>query len=403
MSIRKIYLKVMLWTIAILAAMAVFLILFVADRVSDALGVVIASGITLGVLSGMGFVFAIIAEKPWGRKAGLLGMGAVPLSLLCILGGIWFTMISGYRFGGGNTQEWILTGILTFLFLIPAMGFLLGMNVPRGKIVGAAGAVMCGLIFTMVLLNIWEPNRSYDGFDFGDMAMGMIWFSFPILGALIGAGVDKRPWRYLGVVLGLAGIVLYGFVLSKTYSNRDMNLPTLMFCLSFVIAHANVLSLYPLKKIQRVIPIVTFILGGIACGYTYYRVYVWPSSWGKSYTSESENLMLVGASCLAFCGTAASLLLAAINKKTERPKAVYTQVQKMLIACPCCGEKQDLTPGAGRCVKCKLIINTAFEEPKCESCGYSMLMLQSDKCPECGTPAPWANVAPAVPAGLTQG
>jgi hypothetical protein len=221
------------------------------------------------------------------------------------------------------------------------------------------------------------------------MALGVFYYSFPILGALAGAGVDKRPWRYLGVALGVGGIVAFSFQLADGQRIKVWNIPTLLFSLSFVIAHANVLTLYPLKKIQRVVPVLSFILGGFACGLAYYL------SETSRYLSNSirgddiERLLLMCLSILTFCGTAATLLLAAVNKKAERPKVVYTPVQKMQVVCPCCGEKQELAPGEGRCVKCRLVIKTAYEEPKCETCGYSLLMLGSDKCPECGTVAPW--------------
>jgi hypothetical protein len=47
-----------------------------------------------------------------------------------------------------------------------------------------------------------------------------------------------------------------------------------------------------------------------------------------------------------------------------------------------------------------VLIQIQVEEPKCATCGYSLLMLQSRVCPECGTPIPASPPAP-VPAAQT--
>jgi len=41
-----------------------------------------------------------------------------------------------------------------------------------------------------------------------------------------------------------------------------------------------------------------------------------------------------------------------------------------------------------QCEACHVVIKVNVEEPKCATCGYSLLMLQSGICPECGTPVP---------------
>ena len=37
-------------------------------------------------------------------------------------------------------------------------------------------------------------------------------------------------------------------------------------------------------------------------------------------------------------------------------------------------------------VRCGLKFHIRLEEPRCPKCDYLLFMLQSDRCPECGTP-----------------
>ena len=384
----------MLWLLLLLAGLAVMMILFGGfNRIDDVVGVIIATGITLGVTMGLGYLCVVLADKPWGRYAGWLGLGGLMTTMVFILTGVWAGMIRLSM--GRGVERLLITGVLVFLFSIPGICFLLGMNYPRGKRVGVAGVILSGISLGLCLMSLWNNGNSSN--NYGDFAAGFMGFSIPILGSLVGAGVDRRPWRYLGVAMGVVGIGFFGNELFKDYLYRDNHLAVLMFCLSMVMALANVLMLYPLKGGEKFVPAITFISGGLACGLSYYLYRSNAYEWSMGTKFQMRESILYCSSILAICGTAGTLLLAAFNKKTERPKVVYTPVQKMQIVCPCCGEKQELTPGDGRCVKCKLVIKTAFEEPKCETCGYSMLMLQSDKCPECGTAAPWAIAVAPTP------
>lgn len=54
--------------------------------------------------------------------------------------------------------------------------------------------------------------------------------------------------------------------------------------------------------------------------------------------------------------------------------------------CPRCECAQTIPIGRSVCSKCKLRFHVEIEENYCEKCGYLLYRLESDSCPECGTP-----------------
>ena len=62
----------------------------------------------------------------------------------------------------------------------------------------------------------------------------------------------------------------------------------------------------------------------------------------------------------------------------------------MEMVCPVCRKKQTvpINDGVGElsCPGCGLIVSVRLRAPRCPSCDYMLLMLHSDRCPECGAP-----------------
>ena len=90
---------------------------------------------------------------------------------------------------------------------------------------------------------------------------------------------------------------------------------------------------------------------------------------------------------LLFVLAALSLLslLARLNRHLDRVP-VLSEVREMTIICPGCQKKQTVGVGDSACSTCGLKFHIRVEEPRCPNCDYVLFMLQSDRCPECGTP-----------------
>ncbi|MCH8824929.1 MAG: hypothetical protein IH984_15640 [Planctomycetes bacterium] len=70
------------------------------------------------------------------------------------------------------------------------------------------------------------------------------------------------------------------------------------------------------------------------------------------------------------------------NKEYIVNESISSRV-KILLECPKCAKRQELSSGNVRCSDCKASIFIEIEEPRCE-CGYLLYQLQGNNCPECG-------------------
>ena len=97
----------------------------------------------------------------------------------------------------------------------------------------------------------------------------------------------------------------------------------------------------------------------------------------------AENLA-AASGIIASCGSLALLVLARINRNLDRVP-VLSEIKEMTVICPGCRRKQNLPTGDSTCTTCGLKFHIRLEEPRCQKCDYLLFMLQSDRCPECGT------------------
>lgn len=100
---------------------------------------------------------------------------------------------------------------------------------------------------------------------------------------------------------------------------------------------------------------------------------------------------------LYFLCLAAALLSMALPPlvalRTPRPPPLTAT-----LTCPCCASAFDAPAGVTRCPICALEFELTLTEHRC-ACGYLLSKLRSDRCPECGRPAPGVpGVSAAVPA-----
>lgn len=68
----------------------------------------------------------------------------------------------------------------------------------------------------------------------------------------------------------------------------------------------------------------------------------------------------------------------------ERSRKLTRGTETHLV-CPRCGTRFAVRGGRGECSGCRLGLAIRLDEPRCE-CGYSLLDLRSENCPECGRP-----------------
>ncbi|MGD0542282.1 MAG: hypothetical protein ABSB33_12270 [Tepidisphaeraceae bacterium] len=83
-------------------------------------------------------------------------------------------------------------------------------------------------------------------------------------------------------------------------------------------------------------------------------------------------------------------IVAAFDRRIAPRPTGELDAGKMEMVCPVCRKKQTvpINDGVGElsCPGCGLIVSVRLRAPRCPSCDYMLLMLHSDRCPECGAP-----------------
>ena len=116
------------------------------------------------------------------------------------------------------------------------------------------------------------------------------------------------------------------------------------------------------------------------------------------YVYTSSNLMspAFAFGICAACGSIALAVLGRFNRSLEAPSA-STEFKELAITCPHCRRQQTVAAGDSQCGGCGLKFSIQIHEPRCARCGYLLLMIQSDRCPECGSPVADKRPRESVP------
>jgi hypothetical protein len=375
MPLRKILLRIMLWSLIVAAVVGALAVLFFPDEL---VWRIIGTAATTAVAAGLAIPLFVLTDKPRALVAGLVGLAALIAEYLLTLALIWEV----YSIFSGDLERCLVTAIIILLMVAPAMICLWLIHIPLAGVAGWTGSVLCAVVFVLYMWVTWTGTWGNSPGHVVEWATALSAFGSASVVCLVGVGTDRRYWRWVGVVAAVVGTAI---VMTAIYKDihSDSGIFTVICSIVGVVAHANLMELCPLPGRQR-------WLGRGAIAATLVTA-VLLDTLSIQHEERSEGPLAraaASAGILAICGSLAVLVLAAINRRTERPRVLFQGVTQFTIICPVCGSKQLLPVGDARCAKCKLVIRARFEEPRCPNCNYVLLMLESDRCPECGTPVP---------------
>jgi hypothetical protein len=347
---------------------------------SDVIWRVVGTGCTAALAAGLLLALSFLLDKEKSRSAGLLGTMAVVVAFLLTLALIWdlgSTLSSRFRM----EESMALTLLAVLIAAPPAMLFLGIAPAQSAKWAARIGLATCATAFVLMLLGSW-----FERLNFYDL-QGKLWGSALVVGAsgllaagsLAGAGTDRRHWRWVGVAAAFVGLVL-GLVGVWRELHEGGFWPMFAWGLAVIIAHANLSLICPLTPGQQGVRVIT--IGAVVLAMVLLDASAWKS---PDIDWETANRGAGAAGVVAACGSLALLILARLNRRMGSPMTPPS-VKDISITCPWCQRKQIVPLGESNCVHCGLRFRIAVEEPRCPRCDYLLYMLQSDRCPECGTP-----------------
>jgi hypothetical protein len=385
---RSILLRVLFISLALAAVFGAGGILFGS---STAIWHTAGTAILTAVASMLLLTASAKIDQPAARPAALLGITLVVVLYILTLGAIW--QIERTLFGRWDERLWLLI-LFVILTGIPAIGLMRLAFTPYGAIAGRVGLVIDAIVLSFLVIELGD--RSWGTLD--ELACSLALFGGIAVICLIGAGRgDRRYWRWIGVVASAIGLFIAAYASINHVPHTDVGERVMVYIIAAAaaVAHANIIMLSRLRPSQAWLRIITITAGVATALFTALAV--------QEHSGDTFERLAGACGIVAGCGTLATAVLAKINKRFAPPAASIADVRPVQINCPLCGKKQTLAVGRSNCPACNVIIDLRVEEPRCGVCNYALLMLKSDKCPECGTPVNAPAPAVAVPTAAAQG
>lgn len=372
MDLQKRLLRSMLWLLGLAAAagvLAVFLSTQIMGRVA---GTALIGAVALAV----SMPLSRWLDDPKKRQSGLIGLGGILLSFVVSLAAIWIDVLSTSwqveaRLG--------LTGALLAVSACSIAGIHALRTTAAGRLaapIGYWGLTLTSLCFVVAL---WIKSD--------ELGLTGLYFLATIACcgfSLVGIGLERRHWRWVGVLASLAAFALAIAGTWFVHSN-DPSVYVLLITTAGAIAYAIVMLRLPLGDARfwclfAAIGSTSSLAGTVSALSFITTGFDQP---GPDLLTRATGAMGI----LSACSTLATLIIYRLNRRPGTLAESATTVSAIQIVCPCCGKKDTVPVGDSACTKCGLILSIKVREPSCAKCGYSMLSMGSAPCPECGTTA----------------
>jgi Zn finger protein HypA/HybF involved in hydrogenase expression len=377
--LRRIMLRLMLAALAASALLAVLAILIPHQFEPERM---IGAAVATAVASALLFWASRLLDLEKNRPTGLLCLSVILAEYIITLLFVWnpFNLPDD----GENLG---LTALAFGAASIPGSSFFHLARRAGGTLAGWTGSILSVAALVFFLAAIWtsatystEDNLWYTGWTC--LALSLIAAT-----SLGGAGLDHRHWRWIGVASAVVAFVLALHDIWTDANSLD-NALIVAGTLACLIGHANLMFLISLKPTQQWLR-----LGTIACAWTAGALADWIAI--GNIADEFITRLSIAATVCAGCGTVAMGLLVAFNRKAL-PAQEVLDLKEIKLICPACKKRLALpvrdSAVHGSCEECGLRIDMQLRLPRCNKCGYSLYMLKTDRCPECGSPvAPQAT------------
>ena len=390
---RRLLLRVMLGSLALAALGGVLTVLFSGHE--TAWRVVSTTAVT-AIAAGLLMATSRLSERPRTRAAGFLGMAVVVGEWILVQILIWGLYRS---FGAGHQLEERLGMTLFFgnLTVALAMLALILRGRPNCRVTANASLALAAVVGLLWILGVWWPGpanyfvyRSSAG-RLVESAGATFVMGLPIIFLLLGFAA-RRWWVWLTLMCNAMTLALWLIAIWLIESPHSNGTVECLATVAVLGAFCNVIRLVRLPDSQRWVGQATMAAAALTA--ILLDTVIILEKQGPADTDLLARLA-AAAAIITGCGTLSLFILARLNWHDVRPTDMPV-VTELLAVCPICRKRQTLKLGESRCVGCGLGFDIKLKEPRCPQCNYLLLMLHSERCPECGTPVQSSTPDPFI-------
>lgn len=372
---HRAFLKIMLWLLAASAAAGV-LAIFLSTRV---MGRVAGTALVGAIATALAMTASRLLDDERRRLGGLIGLGAIVLSFVLALAAIWVDVLGTSWWD----VEWQLAGsaILVCVGGLIAGRLAASLKTSWARVASPVALVTDVLSLAFLVGAIWLDGEE----ELAQTGLFTLASGGAAAAALVGIGIERRWWRWVGIAGAAAGLVM-GIVGTWFIRTNNGSLYVAVMSLAVVVAHAVIVLRVPLADGAGWAKVVA--IGATAAGGALLALLGFVT---RGFNDDSpEHLMrLAGAlGIVSACATVAIVVLYRLHRRPPGTSAEVAAIAGIHLVCPHCGRKQPAPIGESACAGCGLLITVAVREPRCEKCDYPLLDLRGTICPECGTTAP---------------
>jgi hypothetical protein len=343
---RKVLLRIVFWALGLAACFG-------------AAGVIFAGHDTLWRIVGTcaataaGAFLLLAASRQLDQETtwlpGVMAVTLIVIEYLATLGLTWKLV--------GSAED---PAALTMLYLaataVPAIGFTSILKRPDSALLARVGLFASAAVFILFMVGTWGGwlgKVPAERWHF--LGLSLAAFAMLAVLCLVGAGTDRRHWRWLGVTAAAVAFSISAYAII-----RDIHKTSAFFVcvvsVAAVVAHANAMAWCPLKPAQRWLLWGTIGAGIATGGFV---------DLARITTPWQEEMLgrLAGATAIiAGCGTLALLILARIYQRIVPHAGTLAELREVALTCPRCRAKQTIAIGSGECGACGLVIQVRVQE-----------------------------------------
>jgi hypothetical protein len=344
---RKVLLRVVFWALGLAAGFGAAGVIFAGhDTLWRIVGTCVATA--------AGAFLMLPASSQLDKEATWLpGVMAVSLVLTEYLG----TLALIWNAFGSAADPAALTMLFLVATAVPAIAFVAIVNRPDAALAARVGLLASVVVMVLLMVGTWGGwLRKVPAERWQFLALSLAIFAALAVLGLVGAGRDRRHWRWLGVAAAATAFAIsaYAIILDIHESSAFF---VCAVSLAAVVAHANVVARCPLKPAQQ------WLLWGTIAAVIATGGFVDLARITRPWHEEILGRMAGATAIVASCGTLALLILARLHYRILPAAATLATLQEITLTCPRCQTRQTIAIGSGNCAACGLSIQVRLQEP----------------------------------------